>query len=98
MSKKAHKLDELVDGLSSYILSRWEIETSEDAALYAGAYGDKTAGRELIENFLTYCDELKICPTGGTDVTSCFYAFKKVLKRALDVDMNDPANRKGERE
>ena len=88
--------ERLIQQLAEYILVRWEMEKSNDAALYAGAHGDEVAARELIKSFLGYCNDLKISPSGGLEVTSCFYAFKKVLERVLAVDMNDPSNRKGD--
>lgn len=85
-----------IDRLGVYINERWEQELSQITGFNAGVDGDEGAARELIETFIEYCDNLKIAPVGGFQATACLVAVRKMMLRVLDVDMEKPANRKGD--
>lgn len=86
----------IIDHIVAYINGQWERELSQLSAFNAGVDGDEQAARELMETFVEYCDNLKIVPAGDFKATACLVAIRKMMLKALEVDMNNPANRKGD--
>ncbi len=87
--------DIIIEELKAFIKKQWDIETSIASGHSAASFGDTHAARELIEQYLEYCNSGNIALHGGQQVLECHHQIKKMLQRILDVDMTKPTNRKG---